>query len=192
MAKAQCTGLDNPFWKFSIDVYKNKSIKQLCLRFQDKEGVNVNLILLACWLSFAVEPLLESEFKTACRSVSNWQKKVTQPLRKIRQYLKTQSERSGLKTFYQLILDNEIQSESYQQDYLYHQFANKLEVTSYSNPEKLMQRYLFWLFEELKITMDDELIARAKNFIQLIQGALVDTSCPVALEITLSEQEPKS
>lgn len=37
-------------WAFCVDVYSHDRIRELCLRFQDEAGVNVNLLLFLAYL----------------------------------------------------------------------------------------------------------------------------------------------
>ncbi|CDZ77970.1 hypothetical protein BN59_02266 [Legionella massiliensis] len=164
--------MDNPFWQFSLRIYKNERVKNYCLEFQEQEAINVNLLLFCCWLAYAVEPISKAEFIKACQSIATWQKEVTESLRRARRYLKTFPAHSWPRDFYLLILENEIKSESYQQEQLYLHFADKQRKPSFCDHE-LMQSYLFWLFEEGEIVVSPELSSRIQDFKCLILSLLV-------------------
>lgn len=159
--------LDNSFWQFSLGVYQDENVKEACLLFQNREGVNVNLLLLCCWLSYAVERISENEFEAACQSVTEWQSLVTQNLRKIRQHLKTMFPNEWIEQFYQQLLANELSSESYQQHSLYHHFVEKLKMTPSKN-EELLLYYLYHLFNQMNLVIDKELDLRIQHFAKLI------------------------
>lgn len=171
MAKNLVRSLDNPFWQFSLSVYQDEKVKEACLQFQNSEGINVNLLLLCCWLSYAVDTISELEFKEACYSIANWQQNITQPIRKIRQHLKTLQENGWIGDFYQQILDDELSSESYQQYCLYRFFADKLKEEVSEN-EELMLYYLYRFFDEMKLVINSELDSRIKHFAKLILAKL--------------------
>lgn len=42
--------LDNAFWRFSCAVYAGAGVAEACLELQDRQGCDVNLLLLAVWL----------------------------------------------------------------------------------------------------------------------------------------------
>ena len=162
-----CNSLDNSFWQFSLRVYQDEKVKEACLLFQNREGINVNLLLLCCWLSYAVERVSENEFEEACHSVAGWQLHVTQAIRKTRQYLKKNFPNEWIETFYQGILGAELSSEAYQQHNLYNYFVAKLKKTPGKN-EELLLYYLYRLFDEMKLVMDKELDLRIQHFAELI------------------------
>ena len=165
------SSLDNPFWQFSLKVYQDEKVKETCLSFQSREDVNVNLLLLCCWLSYAVETVSENEFKEACNLIVDWHQHITQAIRKIRQHLKTLASKDWIRDFYQQILAEELTSESYQQYTLYQHFAEKQKKLSSKN-EELMLYYLFRLFDEMKLVVDKELELRIRQFATLIHSKI--------------------
>lgn len=144
MARELIVQLDNPFWQFSIRLYKDKDIRERCLYLQNTKQANVNLLLLSAWLAYAVEPISEHEFRKACNSIADWHIAVTEPLRTTRCYLKTISAEDYIDAMYQQLLADELNSEAYQQHKLYQFFINKQK--SHSNFERgWMRSYLDWL-----------------------------------------------
>lgn len=162
--------LTNPFWQFSLTVYQSTPVKEQCLRLQNSTGVNVNLLLLCCWLAYSRQAITQLELKTAIDSINDWQQQVTQPLRQIRQYLKQQHD-ALINPFYQQLLNHEIQSEAYQQYWLYSQFESK-EKLPYAFDEPLALCYLSWLFSDLDSSMDDNLYEQLKNFTAAVHQAI--------------------
>jgi len=168
MANTLSDDLDNPFWQFSLKIYQHEKVKEACLSFQNQEGINVNLLLLCCWLAYGVEEISQFEFHQACSRITAWQQQVTHPLRQIRQYLKTTQEAHWVKNFYQHVLVDEISSEAYQQFILYNCFANKQKnKCSMSVPSMLS--YLGWLFENTKNISNNNLKLKIHTFAHLIE-----------------------
>ncbi|STX40721.1 Uncharacterized conserved protein [Legionella donaldsonii] len=161
------TSLDNPFWQFSLQVYRDEQVKEACLAFQQQEGLNVNLLLLCCWLAYAVEEISQSELVNACHCINDWHEKITQTLRSVRQQLKESSADDWVNTFYQQILRDELDSEAYQQHRLYQCFAAQQKPTGSKN-ESLAIRYLHWLFLNKHLTMDRPLASRIEHFAQIV------------------------
>lgn len=54
--------LDNPAWKFALDLYRQPDVAADCLRLQDEHGLDVSLLLVALWLG--------SERRVALNSVA--------------------------------------------------------------------------------------------------------------------------
>ncbi|WED42547.1 TIGR02444 family protein [Legionella cardiaca] len=160
--------LDNPLWQFSLTVYQHQEIKEQCLSLQNTTGVNVNLLLFCCWLSYGVELISHFEFIKACDTIKDWNSQVTKTLRQARQSAKQWQESSSwVKNFYQQILTQEINSEAYQQYRLYSYFAQK-QTSSPKKDEILSLKYLYWLFDEMKLTVDEHLDKQLKKFIVTI------------------------
>lgn len=81
---------DSPFWNYSIALYGNPEVEHACLALQNRHGLNVNLLLLACWLADQGIELDEATHLQAEAAVSAWQEKVVQPLRAVRQQIVVQ------------------------------------------------------------------------------------------------------
>lgn len=160
------TCYDNPFWQFALKTYQSEELQICSHRLQDELGLNVNLLLLCCWLAYAVEEVSHSEFTTACQSVSIWQKKVTEPLRAARSYLEKFEGNEWTAHFFLEVLKNEIASESYQEETLYNHFKDKQKPTVDKN-ETLALRYLYWLFEDEDLMIDKEIELRLEQFLNL-------------------------
>ena len=79
----------NPFWDFSLEIYRKPGVPQACLALQDGCGVDVNLLLFCCWAG----PLDEAGVCQAVAAVAQWQIEVVRPLRAVRRLLKTDIER---------------------------------------------------------------------------------------------------
>ncbi|WP_221034027.1 TIGR02444 family protein [Legionella jordanis] len=164
--------MNNPFWQFSLRVYHCRQVRESCLNLQDQFHVNVNLLLLCLWLSMYVEPIEQEEFLSACHAIKNWQDYLTIPLRKLRQFLKTEISNDWLKNFYHQLLQDELISEAYQQHQLFLHFKDKQR----SKPEENKQLafcYLQWLFTDSQLDADESTLI---NFINILCAAFEDES----------------
>jgi uncharacterized protein (TIGR02444 family) len=172
MVNALITELDNTFWQFSLKLYQHEEVREACLSFQNQEGVNVNLLLVCCWLSYAIEAISQLEFEQAYQQINEWHHQVTQPVRQVRQYLKRfETSNDWVNHFYQQILADELISESYQQKVLYSCFTSK-QKTNCSFNEGQTFDYIIWLFEAMKIAVTDPLKIKIRHFTDLIQEIL--------------------
>jgi len=77
------------FWPFSLRVYGRPEAAAACLGLQERHGLDVNLLLLACWLGASGRGALgEPAWTDLCAQVATWQGQVVVPLRQVRQRLK--------------------------------------------------------------------------------------------------------
>lgn len=77
-----------PFWRHSLQLYAAAGIAPACLALQDDHGIDVNLLLLCCWLGSQGRRLGLRDMRAAMTSVADWQRCVIQPLRSVRRALK--------------------------------------------------------------------------------------------------------
>lgn len=70
------------FWQFSLQLYPR--VKPLCLQWQDELGVNVNLLLLLCYLEQQQRSLNAAELQQLAAQLNNFSMQFTQPLRALR------------------------------------------------------------------------------------------------------------
>ena len=109
------------FWDFSSRVYRKPDVSQCCLSLQELYGLDVNLLLFACWHASSrglCEPAL---VKNALAFSSNWANHVVKPLRGARRWMKTQTENTLVEDFHSLreqIKSLELQCEKFQENTL--------------------------------------------------------------------------
>jgi uncharacterized protein (TIGR02444 family) len=113
----------NPFWDFSLAVYRRPGVAAACLRLQDEAGVDVNLLLYFCWLATVQAAALdEAVVRQAVARTELWREDVVRPLRALRRRMKDGIEgmpsesAEALRTEVKRI---ELQSERLQQDMLF-------------------------------------------------------------------------
>lgn len=114
--------LDNPFWSFSVTVYEEATVRDACLDLQDRDGADVNLLLLTCWLGFLGVRLDSKGIERLDRLVSPWRGEAVQPLRALRRRLKAPLGPVGpdlAADVRQLIGKAELEAERLQQAVLY-------------------------------------------------------------------------
>ena len=109
---------ENPFWQFSLQVYAAPGVAQACLALQDRHGVDVNLLLFACWAGTCGRSLDSSAFRRLADASDAWQADVVAPLRRARRALKPYpgAEEGGLR---QSLQEAELRAERLEQDRLH-------------------------------------------------------------------------
>jgi uncharacterized protein (TIGR02444 family) len=83
---------DSPFWRFSVATYARPGVEAACLALQDRDGADVNLILLALWLGRHGHRLAPETGGRLAALARDWQEAIVAPLRKVRRHLKQQAE----------------------------------------------------------------------------------------------------
>ena len=79
----------NPFWDFSIAVYRRPGVGDACLALQEKRGIDVNLLLYFAWLGIAQGQRLGSdEIASVVIHAAAWHDGVVRPLRVLRTAMK--------------------------------------------------------------------------------------------------------
>lgn len=79
---------DSAFWDFSIGFYARTEVESICLELQNRYELNVNLVLLALWLSAHKHIILSAEqWQQLVAIASPWQE-IILPLRKSRQFIR--------------------------------------------------------------------------------------------------------
>lgn len=80
----------NPFWDYSLELYRQPGVERACLDLQRRHGLDVNLVLLCCWLGtrgIEVERDWHARISAICE---RWQTAVVHPLRQVRDSLKAE------------------------------------------------------------------------------------------------------
>lgn len=80
---------DHPFWDFSLALYARPGVAAACLRLQDGPGLDVNLLLYACWTAVNGGGRLSPvAWRRLVDGTEAWRSQVVTPLRRIRRFLK--------------------------------------------------------------------------------------------------------
>jgi uncharacterized protein (TIGR02444 family) len=77
------------FWRLSLESYQQPGAAELCLALQDRDGRDVNLLLLALYAGLVLGRRLSAADIAALEAATAaWNDRVTQPLRAARRSLK--------------------------------------------------------------------------------------------------------
>lgn len=111
----------NPFWQYSLQLYARDGVEALCLRLQEQCGVNVNILLWACWLAQQGRPLSDAHLQHAITLIAPYQCDYIEPLRKMRNVLKSSMQQA----LREKILAAELEAEKSVQDELYQYYQGE-------------------------------------------------------------------
>ena len=85
----------DPFWDYSLALYGRPRVEACCLRLQDRLGVDVNLLLLCCWLAARGHDAIgEDTVGEILARTAPWRDQVVLPLRTLRTRLKEPHEKA--------------------------------------------------------------------------------------------------
>lgn len=79
---------DEAFWNWSCERYARPGVAEACLSLQDRHGVQVNLMLLGCWLAERGRAVTAEQAGAIVERATAWQVAVVRPLREVRRRLK--------------------------------------------------------------------------------------------------------
>lgn len=79
---------ETAFWTFSTTLYRAEGVEGGCLNLQRRHGLDVNLLLLACWLGASGRVLDGATAARLQHAAEIWQAEVVRPLRAVRSRLK--------------------------------------------------------------------------------------------------------
>ena len=113
---------DNPFWKFSLAIYETPGVASECLALQSALNVDLNSLLFCAWLGCAKKIILSEKALAAIDArVRHWREAVVQPLRAVRQQVKSmpEMEHDAVKDLRKEIVSIELQAEKIEQAILF-------------------------------------------------------------------------
>jgi uncharacterized protein (TIGR02444 family) len=116
---------DNPFWKFSLDVYAAPGVAAECLALQRELDVDVNLLLFCAWLGACRKAMLSAEQLAMFEGIVRpWHEDVVKPLRRARDAIKGRADsvEEGVAALRKKVLAAELDAEQIEQALL-HQAA---------------------------------------------------------------------
>lgn len=79
---------ESAFWTYSLEIYGRPGVERACLELQRRHDLDVNLLLLCCWLGARGITLDRPALSRARAAATTWQREVVRPLRAIRVRLK--------------------------------------------------------------------------------------------------------
>jgi len=114
-------GGSDGFWEFSLEIYALPDVASACLRLQDRDGLDVNLVLFAIWAGVVKGTLPDEALARAVGLSARWREGVVGPLRQARRALKAPDvpvEVSGAATLRTRVKAAELTAEKLQQHML--------------------------------------------------------------------------
>lgn len=79
----------HPFWDYSLALYGRPGVAEACLRLQDGAGLDVNLLLYACWsAATGSAPPSQEGWRRLIDGTAAWRAQAIEPLRAVRRFLK--------------------------------------------------------------------------------------------------------
>jgi uncharacterized protein (TIGR02444 family) len=81
--------LPSDFWTFSLTVYGDPDVQAECLALQDRDGIDVNLLLFCAYMGAKHGIILRDiDLRQAEDHLTQWQNEIVKPMRKARRALK--------------------------------------------------------------------------------------------------------
>lgn len=116
---------DNPFWDYSLSIYRREGVAEACLALQDRHGLDVNLLLYCLWAGSRGHRLEAGEIGALSAAVGPWHEAVVKPLRAVRRWLKDQRSAPKIpaEALRQSIKARELQAEAIEQAILHDRMA---------------------------------------------------------------------
>lgn len=113
--------MTNEFWQFSITTYAHERAARAFLEMQDDRGLDVNVLLYACWLASKNRQLTAHHLEALECCIAQWQRRVVMPLRDLRRELKSYADAS---LFRDEIKGLELRAERQQQNLMWEFFRS--------------------------------------------------------------------
>jgi uncharacterized protein (TIGR02444 family) len=80
----------NPFWDYALALYRRGRVEHACLDLQERHGLDINILLLCCWLASRGIEAERAWLESAVAAVEPWRTEVIHPLRGVRGWLKAE------------------------------------------------------------------------------------------------------
>jgi uncharacterized protein (TIGR02444 family) len=84
--KASAQG--SPFWRFSLQFYRQPGVADACIALQEEAGVDVNLLLFLLWHAAQQRQFAAAEVDWIESKICEWRDATVVPLRSVRRALK--------------------------------------------------------------------------------------------------------
>ncbi len=114
-----CASQDSPFWRFSLAVYGRPGVPEACLTLQDLRGLDVNLLLFACFAGGRGAVLTPQHLEMLGTAVAAWHEQVVRPLRGARRWMKTRPLDAAQRGLREEIKRLELEAERLEQEALW-------------------------------------------------------------------------
>jgi uncharacterized protein (TIGR02444 family) len=110
---------ESPFWRFSLAVYGRPGVAPACLTLQDMHGLDVNLLLFACFAGARGRVLTGQDLEILEAAAGPWHTQVVRPLRGARTWMKQQSMGEAESRLRERIKALELEAERLEQEKLW-------------------------------------------------------------------------
>jgi uncharacterized protein (TIGR02444 family) len=89
MNEGRKTSEDEAFWRFSLAFYERPGVADALIALQDRDGLDVNLVLFALWLGISGRGALGGDALAAAEQVAGTlRSEIVEPLRRLRRKLR--------------------------------------------------------------------------------------------------------
>ncbi len=79
----------SPFWRFSLQFYRQPAVADACIALQERAGVDVNLLLFLLWHAARRRAFSAAEITSLEAKIAAWREATVVPLRAVRRALKS-------------------------------------------------------------------------------------------------------
>ena len=112
----------SPFWRFSLQFYRQPGVAAACIALQEEAGCDVNLLLFLLWHGALGRRLAVAQVAELEQKIAAWRDQTVIPLRAIRRALKSPPglvEAGTAEAFRTRIKAVELEAERLQQEAMY-------------------------------------------------------------------------
>jgi uncharacterized protein (TIGR02444 family) len=145
------------FWAFSLALYARPGVAAACLRLQDAHALDVNLLLLCCWLARRGCRLSAAELAAAEARAAPLRTRILDPLRAARRALKTMP-LAGAAALYAQVKEAELAAEREEQRLLVAPWSGVPAVSSDQGRDEAVNLTLYFTIHGLAAEVGEELI----------------------------------
>lgn len=157
------------FWLYSCLVYEQPRVREICLHFQEKFTVNVNVLLACLWsANEKYLPIDSATFEHLHDAISAWHAEQTIPLRAVRKRLKTFVKEQAdpmLEEMYQSILALELNMEKVEQKLLESVLTQRDKTVG--SVDEIAAQNLQSYFHHLNVELDPV----SREYVECLRGA---------------------
>lgn len=80
--------LAQAFWAATLSLYGRPGVPEAALVLQDRDGLDVNMVLWCVWCGTQGRPLDSAQVQHAVKACAAWRAEVLEPLRALRRHMK--------------------------------------------------------------------------------------------------------
>lgn len=103
---------EHPFWDWSLEIYGRSVVEASLLDLQYRLGLDVNLLLFACWIGATGRGCLsDSEWARLIDGTDDWRTNVIEPIRAVRRHLKGRGDMPGASKLRERVKALELEAE---------------------------------------------------------------------------------